>query len=226
MIGLWSILEGVRHVPDDQAKRLTLPGMKDERSEGPTMFYAGDLGLIRKKCVAIVGSRQVSAEGAKRARRLARELVANDVVVTSGLAAGVDTAAHQAALEANGRTIAVIGTPLNVAYPAANSRLQETIYREHLLVSPFRSGARIFRSNFPQRNRLMAALTDVTVIIEASDTSGSLHQAAECRPDRLDRWLFIARSVVEDPKLTWPKRFLSGPKVRVLEKTEDVLAVL
>jgi DNA processing protein len=144
----------------------------------------------------------------------------------SGLAAGVDTEAHSATIQCGGRTVAVIGTPLDVAYPAANARLQEKIYREHLLVSPFPIGSRVFRSNFPERNKVMAALSDATVIMEASDTSGSLHQAAECRPDRLDRWLFISQSVVNDPRLTWPKKFLGGPKVKILRETSDVLAVL
>jgi DNA processing protein len=226
VIGLWKLIEGVRRIPQSQVGRLTLPGFERAQDEGPQLFYAGDLDLIRRRCVAIVGSRDVSAEGAARARRLARELCAAGVVVVSGLAAGIDRVAHEGAIEAGGRTVAMIGTPLDVAYPAQNARLQEQIYRDHLLLSPFRSGTRVFRSNFPQRNKFMAAVTDATVIVEASDTSGSLHQAAECRPDRLDRWLFIARSVVDDPRLTWPRKFLNGSKVRVLEKTEDILAVL
>lgn len=229
MIGLWELLEGVREVPDTQRDRLVLPGFEvREKSRGPTLWYAGDLGLVRRPSVAIVGSRKVSAEGEARARRLARELVAENVVVTSGLAEGVDRAAHEAAIEAEGRTIAVIGTPLDKAYPAKHARLQETIYRHHLLVSPFPPGSRVFRSNFPQRNRTMAAITDATVIIEASDTSGSLHQAAECGPARLNRWLFIAKSLVDSPTLSWPKKFLAAPgvRVRVLERTEDVLSIL
>jgi DNA processing protein len=225
-IGMWALLEGVRRVANSQRARLTLPGLHFPQPDGPPLFYAGDLGLVRSRCVSLVGSRTVSAEGAARTRRLARELAAAGVVVVSGLAAGVDTEAHSSTIEAGGRTIAVIGTPLDVAYPAANARLQETIYQDHLLLSPFAVGRRVFRANFPERNKVMAALTDATVIMEASDTSGSLHQAAECRPDRLDRWLFISKSVVSDPRLTWPKRFLGGPKVRVLEETADVLAVL
>jgi DNA processing protein len=224
-IGLWKLLRGVRRLPLGQAERLTLPGL-GVSDDGPTVFYAGAIDLVARRCVAIVGSRSVSPAGTARARKLARELSAAGVVVVSGLAAGVDTAAHEAAIEVGGRTIGVIGTPLDVAYPAKNAPLQERIYREHLLVTQFRSGSRVFPSNFPRRNKLMAAMTDATVIIEASDTSGTLHQAAECREDRLDRWLFIAKSVVDDPKLTWPKRFLGGAKVRVLEKADDILGVL
>ena len=225
-VGLWQLLDGVRDVPVGQRARLTLPGLGVPPDEGPPIFFAGDLGLVRSRCVSVVGSRSVSADGAARTRRLARELAAAGVVVASGLAAGVDAEAHSATIETGGRTIAVIGTPLDVAYPAVNGLLQEKIYREHLLVSPFAVGSPVFRSNFPQRNRVMAALSDATVIVEASDTSGSLHQAAECRADRLDRWLFISQSVVNDRRLTWPKKFLGGPKVRILRDTADVLAVL
>jgi DNA processing protein len=224
VIGLWRLLDGVRKIPATQQRRLQLPG-EAENADGQPLYFAGDTNLVHGRCVAVVGSRKVSAEGAARARRLGRELADAGVIVVSGLAEGVDTAAHHGAIEAGGRTIAVIGTPLDKAFPAKNSRLQETIYREHLLLSPFSSGSRVFPSNFPLRNKFMAAITDATVIVEASDTSGALHQAAECQPSRLDRWLFIARSVVENPNLNWPKKFLGGPKVRVLESTKDILSI-
>jgi DNA processing protein len=191
---------------------------------GPVLFCAGDLRLAQMPAVAIVGTREVSDEGAARARRLARELAAAGVVVVSGLARGVDSAAHGAALQADGRTIAVIGTPLDKAYPAENKRLQEQIYREHLLVSPFADGTFVQKHFFPQRNRVMAAMSDATVIVEASDTSGTLHQAAECT--RLGRWLFIARSLMNDANVTWPAKFMAYSRTRVLERTEDVLSAI
>jgi DNA processing protein len=153
---------------------------------------------------------------------LSRELVEAGFVVVSGLALGVDTAAHAAAIEAGGSTIGVIGTPLDRAYPAENAGLQEDIYRHHLLISPFARGERTFKSSFPKRNRVMAAVTDATVIMEASDTSGSLHQAAECV--RLGRWLFIAKSVVDNPDVTWPAKFLrAGGKTAILTATGDLV---
>jgi DNA processing protein len=155
---------------------------------------------------------------------LARELAAAGVVVISGLAKGVDTEALSAALESSGRVVAVIGTPIDKAYPAENKHLQERIYRENLLVSQFAPGERVFRINFPERNKLMAALSDATAIIEAGDTSGTLHQAAECV--RLGRWLFIAKSVVDDASLQWPKRFLGQPRVASFSSTEDILKAI
>jgi len=184
----------------------------------------GDISLLHRKCVAVVGTREVTPDGGARSRRLARELVTAGVVVVSGLAKGVDTEALNAAVEAGGRVVAVIGTPIDRAYPAENKTLQERIYREHLLISQFAPGERVFPTNFPERNKLMAALSDATAIIEAGDTSGTLHQAAEC--GRLGRWLFIAKSVVDNPLLEWPKRFLGQPKVDCFSSTEDILKAI
>lgn len=189
-------------------------------SSGLELYIAGDETLIRRPCVSIVGTRKVSPEGAARARKLARALAHEDIVVVSGLAEGVDTEAMSAAMQYGGSVIGVIGTPLDQAYPAKNKRLQEKVYRQHLLISQFRPGSRVFKSNFPQRNRLMATLSDATVVIEASDTSGTLHQAAECV--RLGRWLFIAKSVVDDPALSWPKTFLKYEKCVPLESVQNI----
>jgi DNA processing protein len=180
-------------------------GDKSSIGAGTAVFVAGDTSLLRARSVSVIGSRKVSQAGAARTRTLARALAAADVVVMSGLAQGVDTAAMTAAIDAGGRTIGVIGTPLDKAYPAANARLQEKVYRDHLLVSQFPHGSVVRPANFPMRNRLMCALSDATAIIEASDRSGTLHQARECV--RLGRWLFIARSLVNDATLTWPAKF-------------------
>ena len=209
------LIDGIRDIIPAQQSRI----QADE-----TLWCVGDSSLLSNKCVAIVGTREVSADGRARSRRLARELAMAGVVVVSGLARGVDTEALTAAIDAGGKVVAVIGTPIDRAYPSENKQLQERIYREHLLISQFAPGERVFPSNFPERNKLMAAMSDATAIIEAGDSSGTLHQAAECV--RLGRWLFIANSVVSDPSLQWPKRFLGEPMVRVLNSTEDVLRAI
>jgi DNA processing protein len=218
---LIALVDNLRFVPDGQQVRF---GFGGGTSPSMQLWYAGDADLARRVCVAIVGTRKVSAEGAARARRLARELVEAGVVVVSGLADGVDTCAHSSAIEAGGRTIAVIGTPLDKAFPRANAQLQEAIARDHLLLSQFAPGSPVAKWNFPARNRLMATISDATVIVEASDTSGTLHQAAECV--RLTRPLFIAKSVIDNPKLSWPEKFLRGPTVHSLTATEDILKVI
>ena len=210
-------LRGTGRVPD--AKQLNFLG--NAKSPGNArIFYAGDTSLLKRSCVSIVGTRDVSDAGIGATEWLARKLVDAGIVVVSGLAYGVDTVAHTAAIAQGGKTIAVIGTPLNKASPSENAALQERIYREDLLVSQFPEGEKTHRAHFPLRNRLMAVLSDATVVMEASDTSGTLHQAAECT--KLGRWLFIAKSVVDDPKLTWPKKFLKYDTCVVLEKASQI----
>ena len=179
-----------------------------EQQHAPaTLFVAGDPAILRYGArVAIVGARKASAQGHARARKLATRLCARGVVVVSGLAAGIDTAAHQATLAAGGRTVAVLGTPLDQVYPKTNTALQHQIMREHLCVSQFPAGAPIQRHNFPLRNRTMALLSDATVIIEATDTSGSLAQGWEAL--RLGRQLFVAQSVTDDVTVSWPHTML------------------
>src|SRR5260221_4785695 len=128
-----------------------------------TVFYAGDLDLLDAPTVSIVGTREVSDAGWKRASQLARELARAGVTIVSGLAKGVDTAALTSAISNGGRVAAVIGTPLDKAYPAENWELQQQIYAEHLLMSPLRERDRVFKSNLPVRNRVMPSVT-------ASDT--------------------------------------------------------
>lgn len=192
-----------------------------DKPDMSTIYCAGDIELLSRPTVAVIGARSVSEVGLARARRVSKELSEHGVVISSGLAKGVDTAAHTSAIRAGGPTIAVIGTPLDKCYPAENKRLQEEIYSHHLLISQFQFGQRTFPSDFPKRNRIMAALSDASIIVEASDSSGTLHQAAEC--DRLGRWLFIMKSVAENPALEWPQVFLKKERVVVLERVEDVL---
>jgi DNA processing protein len=196
-----------------------LPGGK-ERGD-IRLYYAGDLSLLRRPCVSIVGTRDVSSSGIAATEWVTRALVKAGIVIVSGLAYGVDAVAHKTAIATGGKTIAVIGTPLDKASPSENARLQEEIYREHLLISQFPSGANTFPANFPVRNRLMAALSDATVVIEAKDKSGTLHQAAECT--RLGRPLFIAKPLAESPDIAWPKDFLKYDTCFTLERVSQII---
>ena len=222
-------IEAPEYRPPARERVATVPAERLGVTNGlllrfPRVHCAGDLALIDAPSVAIVGARKASTEGRKRAAQLARDLVREGIVVVSGLAEGIDFAAHTAAIEHGGRTIAVVGTPLDKVYPEKHTELQELIYRDHLLVSAFEWGDRFTPSNFPERNRIMARLARATVIIEASDTSGSLHQAAESVD--VGHPVFITKAVVENPKLTWPSRFLGEDKPfgRVLTSSADVIA--
>jgi len=179
-----------------------------ERKNAPKKLYlAGDRALLMTgRRVSIVGSRKASEEGKKRAQRLARELVGREAVVVSGLAEGIDTVAHETAIAYGGKTLAVLGTPLDKVYPAKNRKLQDQITREHLAISQFPLGSHPQRKNFPMRNRTMALFTVATVIVEAGEKSGTIHQGWEAL--RLGRLLFLMESVVKDKSLSWPDEMI------------------
>lgn len=183
------------------------------------LYLQGDWDLVTLPAVAVVGTRKPTELGRERATTLATRLVKDGFTVVSGLAEGIDTAAHEAALASKGRTIAVIGTPLGQVYPKGNAALQEQIARDHLLISQvpvMRYDAQNFRTNrffFPERNKLMSALTKATVIVEAGETSGTLVQAREAI--RQGRKLFIMNSCFERGDLTWPRRFEEQGAIRI-----------
>ena len=203
-----------------------------EDAENPLAFlyYQGNWDLAYSpKRVAIVGTREPSDEGLRRTRKLASLLVKDGYTVVSGLARGVDTAAHETAIEAGGETIAVIGTPLDQAYPKENAELQRRIARDYLLVSqvPVLCHAQrpptVNRFFFPERNITMSALTQATVIVEAGETSGTLIQARAALAQ--GRKLFILDSNFRNPKLTWPARFAEIGAIRV-KNFEDIKSAL
>jgi DNA processing protein len=198
----------------------------EERNAPKRLYLAGDRTLLEKgPRVSIVGSRQPSPEGLKRASYLARALVQHQIVVVSGLAAGIDRAAHISAIESGGSTIAVLGTPLDRSYPRENEELQALIIDKHLAVSQFPSGTPTQPKNFPLRNRTMALLTDATVIVEAGEKSGTLHQGWEAL--RLGRALFLMDSVARNESLSWPREMIHyGAQVLSRANLDDSLADL
>ena len=183
------------------------------------LYYQGWWDLAFSRSVAVVGARKPSREGLARTRRLVRALVADGFTVVSGLAAGVDRMAHETALEENGRTIAVLGTPLSHAYPKENGGLQRHIAQHFLVVSQVpvkRYESQDYRRNrtfFPERNVTMSALTEATVIVEAGETSGTLIQARAAL--RQGRRLFVLDSCFRNPKITWPARFAGKGAIRI-----------
>jgi DNA processing protein len=196
----------------------------EQRHAPKHLFLAGHAEWLREHPrVAIVGSRQPSSAGVKRAARLARVLTEHGALVVSGLAEGIDSAAHVAAIDAGGRTIAVIGTSLAQTYPVRHRALQEQLMREHLVVSQFPKGYPTTRRNFPMRNRTMALLCDASVIVEAGDGSGSLSQGWEAL--RLGRPLFLMASILERRDLSWPKTMLDYGAM-VLKTPSELLARL
>ena len=193
--------------------------LRDAASPVEVLYYQGWWDLVASRSVAVVGTRRPSPEGLSRTRRLVKYLVEDDFTVVSGLAAGVDTMAHQTAMEENGRTIAVIGTPLSHSYPRGNSELQRYIAEHFLVVSQVplkRYESQTYRHNrsfFPERNVTMSALTEATIIVEAGESSGTLFQARAAI--RQNRKLFILESCFQNPELTWPAEFEAKGAIRV-----------
>jgi DNA processing protein len=193
------------------------------------LYYTGNVALLSTRSIAVVGTRKPSAAGLRHAAEVARFLVARDFTIISGLAAGIDTMAHTTAIAEKGRTIAVIGTPLDRAYPAENAALQLQIAREHLLVTqvPFIryreqsiQGNRLF---FPERNKTMSALSEATVIVEAGETSGTLIQARAALYQK--RKLFILEPCFQNPHIGWPAEYLRHGAIRI-SNFEDILSHL
>lgn len=151
------------------------PALLAEIFDPPVVLFAlGRLELLETVKVAVVGSRRATAYGAAAAERLSAELAGAGVVVTSGMARGIDTAAHLGALGAGGGTVAVFGCGLDVIYPAENRKLAERIARDGLLLSEFPFGAPAHPQNFPVRNRTVSGLGEGVVVVEGEQYSGSL----------------------------------------------------
>jgi DNA processing protein len=138
------------------------------------LFYRGNTALLKKPAVAMVGSRRASAYGLNAARHLAGQLAIAGVTVISGLARGIDAASHEAALDAGGDTIAVLGTGIDVVYPRSNKKLFRAIEERGLIVTEFAPAMPPLSANFPIRNRIISGLAMATVIVEATGRSGSL----------------------------------------------------
>ncbi len=189
-------------------------------------YYKGNLDILGLRCISIVGARKASPEGISKAKELAKKLSDANFVIVSGLAKGIDAAAHQSAIENQGLVIGVIGTPIDKYYPVENKPLQDQIAKDFLLISqvpfykyahePFKHRA----YHFPRRTMTMASISEATVIVEASDTKGSLVQARECL--KQNKKLFIMDSCFKNKKIKWPASYAKKGAVKV-KNASDIL---
>lgn len=197
--------------------------------ELPIIYYQGNLSLLSTPCVSIVGARESSPRGLDAAYRIASSLAQEGYTIVSGLASGIDTQAHTGAIDSKGRTIGVIGTPINSVYPKSNKELQEKIASEHLLIShiPFYKYSlqnwKINRFFFPERNKVMAALSSATIIVEASNKSGTLTQARAALS--YNKKVIILKPTAENKDLTWPKTYINRGAF-VAETVSDIKKIL
>ena len=206
--------------PDDAE----YPACLLELPDPPSPLYArGVLAAALPKAVAIVGTRNASAYGLRVARAIATACARAGVSVVSGLALGIDGASHEAALAAGGRTVAVLGTGLDLVYPRSHRALQERIGREGLLLSELPGSSTGHRGSFPKRNRIIAALADVVVVVEAGVKSGALITATY--GEELNRIVACVPNAIDAPNSAGSNDLLKLGAAPILDPA-DVLSLL
>ena len=183
----------------------------------PLIFVAGRLLPADARSVAVVGARQATSAGLAAATRIAEHLVDHGYTVVSGLATGIDTAAHTSALANTGRTIAVVGTGLQRVYPPQNAALQQRIIEHGAVVSQFWPDAPPTRRTFPMRNAVMSGMTLASVVVEASHTSGSRMQARLALEH--GRPVFLTHSLLEQE---WARQLATLPGTHVVRTPQQI----
>ena len=190
----------------------------DARHPLQAMYYRGRWDLVHTRSVAVVGARQISAQGAARRRKLVRHLVEDGFTIVSGLAAGVDGIAHRTAIEMGGQTIAVLGTPITNVYPRPHAALQREIGDRFLVISQVpmilyaKRDHRHNRGFFPERNITMSALTDASIIVAIGQSNGTFIQSKAALDQ--GRRLFLLNNCFQREGVTWPHRFAERGAVR------------
>ena len=197
------------------------PNLRAVHDRPPLVFIAGELAAGDARSIAVVGARQATTEGTAAAMTLAEDLAERGYVVVSGLAAGIDTASHRAALDAGGRTVAVIGNGLRHAYPPENAALQQRIAASGAVVSQFWPETPPARERFPMRNGVMSGFALGTLVVEASHRSGSRLQTrlalAHGRP------VFLLASLLTQ---AWAQKLAQRPGVHVVTEAAEITATI
>lgn len=198
------------------------PARVRDIQEAPPFLFARGQRVDNDVAVSVVGSRKASDRGIQMATSISEALVSMNVTVAAGLAAGIDTAAHETALRKGGRTVAVIGTGINQHYPAANRKLQDRIARGGLLLSQFWPDAPPQQHNFPMRNAVMSGYGVATVVVEAGEHSGARIQARVAVHH--GRPVILTDLVVDGTE--WGKELLDRPDVYLASSIDDVAKVV
>lgn len=184
--------------------------LRDVHDFPPVIFVRGQI-QENDRGICVVGSRTAGPAAEEAAREVATQLVAEKLTVVGGLARGIDTAAHRAALDQSGRTVAVIGCGIDQYYPAENRGLQRAIERSGMVLSQFWPGMRPTKFTFPMRNAVMSAYAQATIIIAAEESSGTRHQARQAVAH--GRPLVLSRSVANNT--SWGRALASDQTLMV-----------
>ena len=148
--------------------------LKEIRACPKQLYYQGDISMLKARCVSVVGSRTTTGYGRNTAKQIGRRLAENGITVVSGMAAGIDSCAHEGALGAGGNTAAVLGCGVDVCYPPQNRALMSALRKNGLLLSEYPPGTRPAAWRFPERNRISSGLAEMTVVVQARNRSGAL----------------------------------------------------
>ena len=193
--------------------------LRDVREAPAILYYEGDLRSTDQG-VCVVGSRQADEAALEVASYVSRALVETGLTVVSGLAAGIDAAAHTSALEAGGRTVAVMGTGLERTYPAQNAELRQRIVGDGgLVITQFEPGATVTRASFPMRNAVMSGYGITTFVVVASEHSGTRTQARNAV--KHGRGVILSRRVARET--SWGQEMANSGEALVAEGTADIL---
>lgn len=197
------------------------PSILKEIAQPPWVLYArGRLELLERPAVAMVGTRVPTAYGRHTSATMAQELSSTGLTVVSGLAKGVDSIVHEAALKGAGGTIAVLPTPIDTCYPPENQSLYRRIAKDGLLVSETPIGTKLHPGQFHQRNRIIAALSRATIVVEGARKSGSLITAKHAH--EMDRELFALPGPITSPKSEGPNELIREGKARLFTEVRHI----
>jgi DNA processing protein len=202
--------------------RLYPENLKAAYNRPPFVFIKGTLEGEDQQALAIVGSRQASSKAQSVAAELAASFVERGMTIVSGLAEGIDAAAHRGALGAAGRTIGVMGTGIDLVHPSSHESLANEIAGQGCLMSQFRPGSPPTKSTFPIRNAVISGMTLGSLLVEAQDRSGTLSEAAHAR--RQGRPVFLWGPLLNGDE--WGIRWREKRGVHVVDDVEHVVSVL
>ena len=189
----------------------------------PYLFTLGDLTILARPCVAVVGTRRATAYGEWATTNIVEPVAAAGVCIVSGMARGIDAAAHRAALSCGGATVAVLGTGVDLPYPIAHRTLHRTIAERGLIVSEFPCGTHASPGSFPRRNRIIAALSRLTIVVEAGIRSGA--SITEEHATDLGRTVGAVPGQINSPQSAETNRLIQAG-AQVILNAGDVLTLI
>ena len=198
------------------------PALLDLHSPPRELYTIGSLETLRAPVITVVGTRDSTPYGERITRELCSKLARGGACIASGLARGIDAAAHRAALAEGGRTVAVLGTGIDVPYPAGHRELHQRIGERGLLISEFPEGRQAARGSFPRRNRILAAIAGITIVVEAGRKSGALITAHDALD--LGRTVAAVPGPIDSPQSDGPNQLLRDGAV-VIATIDDALTL-